>query len=59
MFIIKKYNEDGKKIKEIRHNDMLEAFEAMAEIFKKKNAAKAKMVDLDGKVFSRYQEFDQ
>lgn len=58
MFYIKKYNKDGKKIEKIVFEDILEAFVAMNHTNHSDDVKKAKMVDADGKVFSRYYEFE-
>lgn len=58
MFYIKKYNASGKKIEKTSYEDILEAFAAMSEFNHSDEVKKAKMVDSDGKVFSRYYEFE-
>lgn len=58
MFYIKKYNKDGQKIEKIEFEDILEAFAGMDQSNHSEDVKKAKMVDQDGKIFSRYYEFE-
>lgn len=57
-FIIKKYNNQGTKIDEQIYLDILEAFSAMSKENHSTQVKNAKMINQDGRVFSRYYEFE-